>query len=360
MRTLAKFAPAVLWAFLVPSTAYAQASLTGVVRDASGGVLPGVTVEASSPVLIEKARSAVTDSEGRYQFAELRPGAYTVTFTLSGFTTYRRDGLTLPPNFVATVNADLKVGELSETIIVSGQSPLVDTRSVSKAQVISEEQLAALPTAKSVGSMLAFVPGAVSPANGVDTGGTKGEQSVRISVFGARPNDQRQMTNGLMYTNLNGDGGGRLYFVNPVTIQENVIDLGAAGSALYQTSGAVVNTIPREGGNRFSGTGFAAYTNHNLQASNLSDDLKGWGLTVVNGVRKIYDVNGLFGGPLVKDKWWFVVSGRRSGSELRAASLFHDSNLNDWIYTPDTSRPVDPVEYNRNYQFRTTLQLGKD
>jgi hypothetical protein len=347
---------------LVSGTAHAQglgaSGIAGVVKDASGGVLPGVTVEASSPVLIEKARSAVTDSEGRYQFAELRPGAYTVTFTLSGFTTYRRDGLTLPPNFVATVNADLKVGELSETIIVSGQSPLVDTRSVSKAQVISEEQLAALPTAKSVGSMLAFVPGAVSPANGVDTGGTKGEQSVRISVFGARPNDMRQMTNGLQYTNLNGDGGGRLYFVNPITIQENVIDLGSAGSALYQTSGAVVNTIPREGGNRLSGAVFGAYTNHNLQSSNLSDELRSQGLSVVNGVRKIYDASGLVGGPIVRDKWWFVVSGRRSGSTLRAASLFHDSNLDDWIYTPDPTRPVDPVEYNRSIQFRTTFQLG--
>jgi len=349
---------------LVPRLALAQgigaASIAGVVKDASGAVLPGVTVEAASPVLIEKVRTTVTDSEGRYQLAELRPGTYTLTFTLAGFTTFKRDGLQLTPNFAATINADLKVGELTETITVTGESPLVDTRSVSKAQVISQETLSALPTAKSVGSMLAFVPGAVSPANGVDSGGSKGEQSVRISVFGARPNDQRQMTNGLMYTNLNGDGGGRLYFVNPVTIQENVIDLGAAGSALYQTSGAVVNTIPREGGNRFSGTGFGAYTNHNLQASNLSDELKAWGLTVVNGVRDIYDANGLFGGPLVKDKWWFVASGRRSGSTLRAASLFHDANLTDWVYTPDTSRPVDPVEYNRNYQFRTTFQLGKD
>ena len=207
--------------------------------------------------------------------------------------------------------------------------------------------------------MLAFVPGAVSPANGVDTGGTKGEQSVRISVFGARPNDMRQMTNGLQYTNLNGDGGGRLYFVNPITIQENVIDLGAAGSALYQTSGAVVNTIPREGGNRLSVSSFGAYTNNNLQSSNLSDDLKTQGLTVVNGIRKIYDVSGLVGGPIARDKWWFVASGRRSGSTLRAASLFHDANLDDWIYTPDTNRPVDPVEYNRNYQFRTTVQPSK-
>ncbi len=322
---------------LVPAAARAQglgaASIAGVVKDASGAVLPGVTVEAASPVLIEKTRTTVTDSEGRYQLAELRPGTYSVTYTLPGFTTYKRDGLQLAANFAATINADLKVGELSETIVVSGQTPLVDTRSVSKATVISQEVLAALPTSKSVGGMLAFVPGAVSPANGVDTGGTKGEQSVRISVFGARPGDMRQMTNGLLYTNLNGDGGGRLYFVNPVTIQENVIDLGAAGSALYQTSGAVVNTIPREGGNRFSGTLFGAYTNHNLQSSNLSDDLKAQGLTVVNGVRYIGDLNGLVGGPIARDKWWFVVSGRYSGSTLRAASLFHDANLDDWVYT---------------------------
>ena len=348
---------------LVPRLALAQglgaASVAGIVKDASGAVLPGVTVEAASPVLIEKVRTTVTDSRGalsagrtaaRHLHRDLHACRASPPTSAKGCSSRPTSR---PPS-----TPSCKVGELTETIVVSGQTPLVDTRSVSKAQVISQETLSALPTAKSVGSMLAFVPGAVSPANGVDSGGSKGEQSVRISVFGARPNDQRQMTNGLMYTNLNGDGGGRLYFVNPVTIQENVIDLGAAGSALYQTSGAVVNTIPREGGNRFSGTGFGAYTNHNLQANNLSDDLKAWGLTVVNGVRKIYDANGLFGGPLVKDKWWFVASGRRSGSTLRAASLFHDANLNDWIYTPDTSRPVDPVEYNRNYQFRTTFQIG--
>jgi hypothetical protein len=347
---------------LAPVWAGAQgigaSSIVGVARDASGAVLPGVTVEAASPVLIEKVRTAVTDSEGRYQIVELRPGAYSVSFTLPGFATYRRDGLTLPPNFVATINADLRVGGLEETITVTGESPLVDTRSVSQAQVISQERLAALPTAKSVGSMLAFVPGAVSPANGVDSGGTKGEQSVRISVFGARPNDMRQMTNGLQYTNLNGDGGGRLYFVNPITIQENVIDLGAGGSALYQTSGAVVNTIPREGGNRFAGSLFGTYTDHNLQSSNLSDDLRAQGVSTVNGMRNIWDVTPLLGGPIVKDKVWFVVSGRRSGNKLRAANLFHDSNLDDWIYTPDRSRPVDPVEYNRNFQVRTTFQVS--
>ena len=364
MTSVTRILALLLVLIAVPALGFAQgigaASVAGVVKDASGAVLPGVTVEASSPVLIEKVRTTVTDSEGRYQIAELRPGSYSVSFSLPGFASFRREGLALPPNFAATVNAELKVGELAETITVSGQSPLVDTRSVSKTQVISQDTLSALPTAKSVGAMLAFVPGAVSPANGVDTGGTKGEQSVRISVFGARPGDQRQMTNGLLYTNLNGDGGGRLYFVNPITIQENVIDLGAAGSALYQTSGAVVNTIPREGGNRFSGSGFGAFTNHSLQSDNLSDELKAAGLTVVNSVRNINDLNGLVGGPIVKDKWWFVASGRHSGSTLRAASLFHDSNLNDWVYTPDTSRPVEPRERNHNYQVRTTFQLGKD
>lgn len=357
-----RFIALALAATLAPAVALAQglgaASIVGVVKDSSGAVLPGVTVEASSPVLIEKVRSTVTDSEGRYQIVELRPGAYSVSFTLPGFATYKRDGLTVPANFVATVNADLRVGGLEETITVTGESPLVDTRSVSQAQVISQEKLAALPTAKSVGSMLAFVPGAVSPANGVDSGGTKGEQSVRISVFGARPNDMRQMTNGLQYTNLNGDGGGRLYFVNPITIQENVIDLGAAGSALYQTSGAVVNTIPREGGNRFSGSIFGTYTDHNFQSSNLSDDLKAQGVSTVNGMRNIWDVTPLLGGPLVRDRVWFVVSGRRSGNKLRAANLFHDSNLDDWVYTPDRNRPVDPVEYNRNYQVRATFQAS--
>jgi hypothetical protein len=360
---------ALLVFLFVPTVAPAQgigaSSIVGVVKDSSGGVLPGVTVEASSPVLLEKTRGTVTDGEGRYQIAELRPGSYAVTFTLAGFATLKRDGLELTPNFVATINAELHVGTLTETVVVTGETPLVDARSVAKGAVISQATLTALPTSKSVGSMLAFVPGAVSPTNGVDTGGTKGEQSVRISVFGARPNDMRQMTNGMQYTNLNGDGGGRLYFVNPITIQENVIDLGAAGSAQYQFAGAVVNTIPREGGNQWSGAVFGAYTNHALQSDNLSDDLRAKGLTVVNGVRFIGDSSALIGGPIIKDRWWFVTSARVSGSTLRAASLFHDANAGlppsspgYWLYTPDTSRPVDPEERNGNYQFRTTFQFG--
>src|SRR6202163_3429002 len=110
---------------LLPSAAYAQAAITGVAKDASGGVLPGVTVEAASPALIEKVRSVITDNTGQYRIVDLRPGTYTVTFTLPGFSTVKREGIEITGTFVATVNADLKVGALEETITVTGETPVV-------------------------------------------------------------------------------------------------------------------------------------------------------------------------------------------------------------------------------------------
>jgi hypothetical protein len=215
-----------------PGVAAAQgsggATVVGVIKDASGAVLPGVTVEASSPALIEKTRTAVSDASGNYRIIELRPGVYTVTYTLSGFTTLRREGIELTTNFTATLNVDLKVGAVAETVTVTGETPLIDVKGVTREQVISKAMMDALPTSKSMGGLIALVPGAVSPANGLDVGGSKGEQSVRISVHGARTGDMRQMVDGMLFSNLNSDGAGRLYFVNPITVQENVIDLGTA------------------------------------------------------------------------------------------------------------------------------------
>src|SRR6185369_774828 len=119
---------------LMPATAFAQASIVGTVRDASGAVLPGVTVEASSPALIEKARSVVTNGVGQYSIEDLRPGTYTVSFSLSCFTTIKREGVQLAGSFIATVNADLKVGGVAETITVSGEAPIVDVTSARNQQ----------------------------------------------------------------------------------------------------------------------------------------------------------------------------------------------------------------------------------
>jgi hypothetical protein len=335
------------------------ASVTGVIKDSSGAILPGVTIEASSPALIEKVRTAVSDGAGQYRIVELRPGTYTIMYTLPGFTTLKREGIELTTNFTATLNVDLRVGQVAETVTVTGESPIIDVKGVTREQVISKAMMDALPTSKSVGGLIALVPGAVSPANGLDVGGSKGEQSVRISVHGARTGDMRQMVDGMLFSNLNSDGAGRLYFVNPITVQENVIDLGTAGSAQYQLGGAVINSVPRDGGNRFTGTAFVAGTGHGLQSDNLTSDLLAQQVTQVNGVRNIYDFSGLVGGPAVKDKLWWVVSARLNGSTTRSANQFHDVNVNDWVFTPDPAQPVDPEERTRSNQFRVTWQASK-
>ena len=144
---------------LIPSLARAQSAIGGTVRDTTGAVMPGVTVEASSPALIEKIRTAITDSAGVYHIENLFPGTYAVTFTLPGFTTVKREGLELPSNFTATVNAELRVGALEETVVVSGASPVVDTTSTARAQVITRELLDQLPTGKTAQLAAALVPG---------------------------------------------------------------------------------------------------------------------------------------------------------------------------------------------------------
>src|SRR5512132_1853159 len=128
MRTFARLIAGVACLVLLPAVAQAQntSSIAGTVKDASGAVLPGVTVEAASPALIEKTRSAVSDGSGQYRIVDLRPGTYEVTFTLTGFSTVKREGIELSGAFVATINADMKVGAVAETITVSGATPIVD------------------------------------------------------------------------------------------------------------------------------------------------------------------------------------------------------------------------------------------
>src|SRR6476469_8163349 len=141
--------PLAVLVFLWPASAYAQASIAGVVKDASGAVLPGVTVEAASPALIEKVRSVVTDDSGQYRIVDLRPWTYSVAFTLTGFSVVKREGIELSGSFNATINADLKVGGLEETITVTGESPIVDTQSIRRQTTLDHEILTTAPTARS-------------------------------------------------------------------------------------------------------------------------------------------------------------------------------------------------------------------
>src|SRR6478736_3721454 len=156
---------------LSASTASAQSIIAGVARDTSGAVLPGVTVEASSDVLIEKSRSVTTDGDGRYSIVDLRPGTYEVVFTLPGFSTFKRSEVIVPSNVTVPINAEMKVGSLEETVTVSGQSPVVDVQNTSRVQVMTRELMDTIPSARNIQSIGSLVPGV--KLNTPDVGGAQ-------------------------------------------------------------------------------------------------------------------------------------------------------------------------------------------
>ena len=336
------------------------ASITGIVTDASGAVMPGVTVEASSPALIERVRTTVTNEQGFYRIVELRPGAYTVTFALPGFSTVKREGLELPPNFTATVSAELKIGTIQESVTVSGATPLVDTQNVTRQTVLPKELLDAVPTGKTLLSFYALTPALTSPTNAQDVGGSKGETSSRASLHGSKQGDTKMMLDGMSFNWFEGEGSGRTFFVNALTAQEVVVDTPSGStSAEYTSNGVVINVIPKEGANRLYGTLFASGTNHNLQADNLSAALQAQGTHTTSGTRSVYDVNAVVAGPIIKDKVWFMTAHRRWGRIERIANLFHDSVLNDPYYTPDYNQPADAAEDLRSDDVRLTWQINQ-
>lgn len=354
---------AVVTSLLCPATVSAQASgaaaIAGVVKDATGGVMPGVTVEAASPALIERVRATVTDEKGEYKIIDLRPGVYSVTFSMQGFNTFRRDGIELTPNFTANVGADLKTGEIQETVTVSGASPIVDVQSVTQTNTLSHTLLETLPSTKGMLNLAALTPAVVAPPTGQDVGGNKGEFSVRMTIHGGHAGDQKLLLDGMRYNSLEANGTGRGFFFNPASAQEMTVELAAGGSAEYDVGGVHVNMVPKDGGNRFSAYFYTAYTNDSLQGTNLSPDLVTLGLKAVNSVDRIYDVNGAVGGPIMKDKMWFYSAHRRWGQSNRVANLYHNATQGIFppVYTPDLNRPVYGLEWNESDNLRLTWQV---
>ncbi len=340
MRAICKLF-VVTFVLVVSSTAFAQqASIAGTVKDTSGAVLPGVTVEAASPALIEKVRSAVTDGTGQYRIPNLQVGTYTVTFTLAGFNAAKREGIELTGAFNATVDIELRVGALEETITVTGETPIVDVQSATKALVMDSAAIAAIPTGRSQANLGVLVPG-VSPggSQNQDVGGSALGVVPRLAVHNSRNSDQMWMLNGLSIGTSTASYG-TTSNINPGAMQEMVFDISAV-SADAAMGGVRVNVIPREGGNRFSGSVFGAFANDSLQGSNYTDDLKARGLRVPNSINKIWDFNPSFGGPIQNDKLWFYLSGRYNGTYTNAGGSFYNLNANNpnlWTYAPDLNR----------------------
>ena len=296
---------------LASSSTFAQSAISGAVRDTSGAVMPGVSVEVASPVLIEKVRTAVTDDQGRYTIIDLRPGVYTVTVALEGFGTYRQEGLELPANFTATVNAELKVGALEESVTVTGASPLVDVQSTQRSVVMNRELMDSVPTARNYSGMAALMPG-VRMSN-TDVGGNQQMEQIYMTVNGSRQTDTTLQVDGMSLNSLMNDGQVQAYFSDA-----------AIAETTYQTSGLTadvsaggvrINMIPKDGGNRFSGQGFVGGTNGDWQADNVTDELRAQGLRTGSRVAKITDFNVGLGGPIKHDKLWFFTSWRRIATD---------------------------------------------
>jgi len=290
----------------LPTAARAQSAITGVVKDTSGAVLPGVTIEASSDALIEKSKAVVSDGEGVYRIVDLRPGTYVVTFSLTGFATIRREGIELPSEFTATINADMRVGALEESITVSGDAPVVDVSTAVHTQVLNRDAMDAIPTGRSIQGMGQLVVGI--NLNLPDTGGARAMQQTYMSTHGMTTANTTVMVDGMMVNGLQGDGAIQSYF-NDAMNQE--VSYQTSGIGAETSAGGVrLNMIPREGGNRFSGDFKSAYRPGAWQANNITERHEARNLTTGNSTDRIIDFTFAQGGPIKKDKLWFFASAR--------------------------------------------------
>lgn len=356
--------PAVLAGLLLlPAAALAQApsSIDGLVTDATGAVLPGVTVEAASPALIEQSRAVVTDSQGRYSIIDLRPGDYTVTFTLIGFNTVVREGVQLSSGFTATINAELAVGSLEETVTVTGESPVVDVQNTRAQQVLTSEVIDTIPNSRGFSSFIQLTPGlTVANPTFQDVGGNQNENAASGGIWGGRDREFKISMDGMHAGNLLGAGGGRSrgIMLNMAIAEEANLNLGGAG-AEHEVAGVLINLIPKEGGNDFSGSFLGNYTNDSLQSDNLTQSVIDRGLNKVNKIDRIWDMNGTLGGPIFRNRLWFFGSWRYWGKDKQIGDNYWNATQGTPVYTPDMSRPVVKDVTNRDISARLTWQASE-
>ena len=368
----------VAWLAIWPVVASAQTStIAGTVKDPSGLVLPGVTVEAASPVLIEKVRSVSTDGSGQYKIISLRPGIYTVTFTLPGFNTVKRDNVELTSDFTAQISVEMKVGAIEETIVVTGESPVVDTQGITTRTVMTREVLDAIPTGHNIQAVGIMIPGtAISQGGGGamsrDVGGSGGLQQSPLQYRGSA--DTVQTIEGMRLNNLCANGAYSGVYWNEGSLQEISYVTGADSAEMGQ-GGMRVNMVPKDGSNKFHGVVYGNYSpsawafdncsspgiGQPCARSNLAGDPtfnKANYLTNVSKLTKNYDFNPGIGGPIVRDKVWFFGTYRYLAVNKTVADSFYDSDPSPFKYSPDFSRPGIDDGHIRSYAGRVTAQIS--
>ena len=335
--------------FMMPAVCSAQSAIVGLLTDDSGAVLPGVTVEASSPVMIEGSRTAVTDTQGRYRIPELRPGTYKLSFSLTGFGTVVREGIALPAAFTATVNVELKVGALEETINVSGSAPQVDVQQASRTTVIARDAIDTLPISRNVMGLGVLAAG-VKP-NTPDVGGTQTTEQVGLRARGLGGFDGEQQVEGMSIQSY--EGGSQSFFDD--TLQSEMTVTTSSIPADTGGGGVRLNMILKDGGNVFSGSAFMGGTKGTWVKNNINQRLRDRNLFVPNGIDHLEAFTGSLGGPIVRDKLWWILSARHQSTETTIPNVPK--------YTTTASGEVLKVTndlYVRSVSTRLTWQAAKN
>ena len=335
--TMSRLSFALLSILLIPASARGQASIAGTVRDPSGAALPGVSVDAESPALIEKVRHGATDSLGQYRIVDLRPGSYVLTFTLTGFATVKHQRIELTGSSTTTVNASLVAGASEEAITVTRGGSFVDVQGVNRQMTVTSDEIRAIPFAQSYGGLMVLIPAIV--ATSADSQVTP--RMLGFGGSGGRQAEGRVEVDGLGTGFANGNGVSPYVADLQNSLEVSFSTSGSLGEA--EVSGPAVNVVPRTGGNTFRGSFYAGGTGGGMIGSNYSEELKAAGLKTPDSLLSLWDFNGGLGGPIRTDRLWFFVSARQQGSYRSVAGMYANLNAGDpakWTYAPDETRPA--------------------
>jgi hypothetical protein len=354
MRGMLKLTVMVV-AALLPSLAFAQGTLTGTVRDASGGVLPGVTVEAASPAIQGGVRTVVTDGNGIYRIIELSPGIYSLTFTLPGFNVVKRDEIQLQGTTVLTIPVEMRVGNLQETITVTGETPVVDVQTVRRETVLDADVIATVPGTRTVGNLLNATPGLTVDNNGINPTPTM----TFFSARGGQTNEGRMAVNGLTVAAAFNGGGVSSYILDSVNADETSVTV-SGGMGESDTGGPVMNIVPRSGGNSFRGQLFYNNAGDWSRGNNLDDELQAVGIQETPGIIKAYDTSVTYSGPIKRDRLWFLGSYRQLNTQTAVEGIVANANAGDltrWDWVRDASLPARQSQGRAMYIGRASAQL---
>ncbi|HWI17138.1 MAG TPA: TonB-dependent receptor, partial [Vicinamibacterales bacterium] len=276
-------------------------SITGVVTDGSGAVLPGATITLSGERLIGGPQTQVSDTGGAYRFDRLVPGTYSVKFELQGFRNVENPEVRISAAFVATINAKMEVGNVSETITVTGESPTVDVRSNVQQTVMNQEILEGIPTGRDPWSLAKLIPG-VQVAT-YDVGGTQSMQQSSLSAHGSSTNDVSYNIDGAT-VNWPGGGGGATMIYYDQGMFEEVNYMTSAIPAEMLAGGVSINMVTKDGGNQWKGNLRYNFSNNDLQAENFSEVQRLVPSFRGNATDRTYDLNLTGGGALIQNKLW--------------------------------------------------------